>query len=363
MPHSNRVHNFSAGPATLPLEVLEKAREELTDYRGKGASIMEMSHRSPEYSAIQEEATNRLKSLVGAGEGWNVLFLGGGASTQFLMAPYNFLNGSRTVDYINTGAWSTKAIKEAKPFGTVNVSYTGEEGGFIHIPERDELNLSKDATYLHFTSNNTIFGTQFQKEPDSNGAPLVCDASSDFLSRTIDIDRYGLIYAGAQKNLGPSGVTVVLVHDSLLSKTREESIPTILRYRTHVEKLFHTPPVYGVYLVNYVLEWLEGKGGLKSMETLNQKKADLLYGEIDSDDFYRGTAEVSSRSLMNVTFRLQSEELEAAFLREAAKEDLVALKGHRSVGGIRASIYNACRLESVEALTNFMQRFRRSNTK
>lgn len=356
-----RIHNFSAGPATLPLDVLKRVQSELVDYRGMGQSIIEASHRSPEYTEINEQAGTRLKSLLGAGDDWNVLFLQGGASTQFLMVAQNFLNEERTADYINTGAWSKKAIKEARLFGNVHIPFTGEEGSFTHIPTNDELSLSGDSTYVHFTSNNTIFGTQFQSEPETNGVPLVCDASSDFLSRPIDLDKYGLIYAGAQKNVGPAGVTIVLVRDSFMEKVLDRPAPTILQYKTHLEKLFNTPPVFAVYMVNYVLEWIEEKGGLDYFAEFNQKKADLLYGEIDRDNFYRGTADEASRSLMNVTFRLTSEELEKQFLKEAAAQDLVALKGHRSVGGIRASIYNACGMESVETLVKFMADFRAKN--
>lgn len=357
----NRVHNFSAGPATLPLEVLEKVQSELPDYRGKGSSIIEMSHRSPEYTEINEQASERLKGILNAGDGWNVLFLGGGASTQFLMVAQNFLNKERTADYINTGSWSTKAIKEARLFGNVHIPYSSEKEDFTRVPVNSDLDLSKDAAYLHFTSNNTIFGTQFRQEPDSNGAPLVCDASSDFLSRPVDLERYGLIYAGAQKNIGPAGVTVVLIHDDFMEKVLPGPMPTILKYRTHLEKLFNTPPVFGVYMVNYVLEWIQEKGGIEYFTDVNRKKAELLYNEIDSDDFYRGTAETESRSYMNVTYRLENEDLEAKFLKEAAANDLVALKGHRSVGGIRASIYNACEYSSVEKLVAFMSDFRKSN--
>ncbi|MEX0593752.1 MAG: 3-phosphoserine/phosphohydroxythreonine transaminase [Balneolaceae bacterium] len=357
-----RIHNFSAGPATLPLDVLKRVQSELADYRGTGQSIIEASHRSPEYTEINEQAASRLKSLLGAGDDWNVLFLQGGASTQFLMVAQNFLNEDRTADYINTGAWSKKAIKEAKLFGTVNIPYSGEEGGFTHIPDQNELSLTENATYVHFTSNNTIFGTQFATEPDTNGVPLVCDASSDFLSRPMDLEKYGLIYAGAQKNVGPAGVTIVLVRDSFMKSVLDRPTPTILQYKTHLEKLFNTPPVFAVYMVNYVLEWIEEKGGLDAFAEFNQKKADLLYNEIDSDDFYRGTADTDSRSRMNVTFRLQTEDLEKQFLKEAAGFDLVALKGHRSVGGIRASIYNACEMKSVETLVKFMADFRTQNS-
>jgi phosphoserine aminotransferase len=356
-----RVHNFSAGPGTLPTAVLEKAQQELVNYRGRGASIIEMSHRSPEYTEINEQATSRLKTLLGADDDWEVLFLQGGASSQFMMVPYNFLNKERTANYIDTGAWSDKAIKEAKLFGNVKTSFSDKEGGYGHIPADSELTFADGAVYTHFTSNNTIFGTQFQTEPKTGGAPLVCDASSDFLSRPIDLDKYGLIYAGAQKNLGPAGVTVVMVRKSFLKTRRSEPVPTILNYNTHVAKLFNTPPVFAVYMVNYVLEWIQEKGGLNAFVKINNEKADLLYSEIDSDDFYRGTVEKGSRSKMNVTFRLKSEDLEKQFITEAAKQDLVSLKGHRSVGGIRASIYNACELNSVKALVGFMQEFRTKN--
>ena len=356
-----RVHNFSAGPATLPLSVLEKAQKELVNYRNKGASLIEMSHRSPEYTEVNEQATSRLKNILGADDDWEVLFLQGGASTQFMMVPQNFLNPEKTANYIDTGVWSAKAIKEAKLFGNVHTAFSDKDNGYSHIPTDDELSFSDDAVYTHFTSNNTIFGTQFQTEPASGNAPLVCDASSDFLSRPLDMEKYGLIYAGAQKNLGPAGVTVVMVRKSFLEKQIPETIPTILNYKTHIQKLFNTPPVFAVYMVNLVLEWILEKGGLNAFVKLNEEKASLLYGEIDRDDFYRGTVEKEARSKMNVTFRLGSEELEKTFLSEAAKHDLVALKGHRSVGGIRASIYNACEPDSVKALTGFMQDFRNQN--
>lgn len=356
-----RVHNFSAGPATLPVSVLVKAQSELTDYKGKGASIMEMSHRSPEYKEINDQAVERLKRITGADDDWEVLFLQGGASKQFLMAPYNFLSEGQTADYIDTGSWSSKAIKEAKLFGNVHVPFSGKEINYTRIPSDKELNPSGDAVYTHITSNNTIFGTQFQEEPETNGSLLICDASSDFLSRPINLDRYALIYAGAQKNLGPAGVTVVMIRKSFMKNQKSEGIPTMINYQTHLDKIFNTPPVFAVYLVNYVLEWVEEEGGLEHFQEVNTKKADLLYSELDKDDFYRGTVEKDSRSKMNVTFRLQNEELEQTFLTEAAENDLVALKGHRSVGGIRASIYNACELKSVEVLVDFMREFRKNN--
>lgn len=355
-----RVHNFSAGPATLPLEVLEKVQSELVEYRGKGTSIIEMSHRSPEYTEVNEQAETRLKSLLGADDDWQVLFLQGGASSQFMMVPQNFLTTDRTADYIDTGAWSAKAIKEAKLFGNVNVPFSGKEENYTKLPDASSLNYSDNPAFIHITSNNTIFGTQFHSDPVVP-APMVCDASSDFLSRRMDLDKYGLIYAGAQKNLGPAGVTVIMIKKSFLKTQHEGPIPTILNYNTHVAKLFNTPPVFAVYMVNYVLDWIQEKGGLTYFEKFNTEKADLLYNELDKDDFYRGTVDKDSRSKMNVTFRIKDESLESKFLSEATKNDLVALKGHRSVGGIRASIYNACPMESVEALVSFMQEFRSQN--
>lgn len=358
----NRVHNFSAGPAALPTEVLEKAQSEFLDYKGTGTSIMEMSHRGKEYVEVDTQARERLIRILGLGDDFEVMFLQGGASTQFMQVPLNFLNEAQTADYINTGAWSTKAIKEAKLFGNVNEAFSSATSNFNRVPENTELKLSKNARYVHYTSNNTIFGTQFEKEPESNGAPLICDASSNFLSKPVDVNRHGIIYAGAQKNLGPSGVTVVIIRKDFLSTMNKERIPTIQNYNTHAgAAMFNTPPTFPVYMVNLVLEWVESKGGLKYFEQVNTQKAELLYGEIDADDFYTGTAETTSRSKMNVTFRLPDEELEAKFLKEASEVQLVALKGHRSVGGIRASIYNACTLDTVSALTSFMKDFRAKN--
>ncbi|WP_340106629.1 3-phosphoserine/phosphohydroxythreonine transaminase [Rhodohalobacter sp. 8-1] len=356
----DRAHNFCAGPATLPLPVLQKVQNELTNYRGKGTSILEMSHRSREYTEIDRQATERLKKLLGAGDEWSVLFLQGGASSQFMMVPQNFLSSDRTADYIDTGTWSDNAIHEAKLFGNVHVPFSSKSENYTRIPSNSELELSDNASYLHFTSNNTIYGTQFPTEPHVS-VPLVCDASSDFLSRPINLDRYGLIYAGAQKNLGPAGVTVVLIKDSFADRQVNIDIPTILDYKTHMKKIFNTPPVFAVYMVNYVLEWLEQNGGIEHFQSLNQKKSEKLYTEIDRDDFYNGTVQKESRSKMNVTFRLNDNHLEEKFLTEAKASGLLALKGHRSVGGIRASIYNACPMESVNALVDFMKDFRQSN--
>ena len=356
----DRAHNFCAGPATLPLPVLEKVQAELTNYRGKGASILEMSHRSKEYTEINRQAVSRLKNLLNAGEEWDVLFLQGGASSQFMMVPQNFLSPDRTADYIDTGTWSYKAIHEANIFGNVHIPFSSKPENYTRVPSNDELELSANAGYVHFTSNNTIYGTQFPSEPNVD-APLVCDASSDFLSRPLNLDKYGLIYAGAQKNLGPAGVTVVLIKKSFADSQANNDIPTILDYKTHMKKIFNTPPVFAVYMVNYVLEWLEQSGGISHFQSVNQLKSEKLYAELDRDDFYYGTVQKGSRSKMNVTFRLNDENLESLFLKEAEQHGLLALKGHRSVGGIRASIYNACTLESVDALISFMKEFRNTH--
>ncbi|MBO6585301.1 MAG: 3-phosphoserine/phosphohydroxythreonine transaminase [Gracilimonas sp.] len=353
-----RVHNFSAGPAALPLEVLEIVQDELLDYHGTGTSIMEKSHRGKEYTKVDAEAKERLTRILGLGDDFHIMFLQGGATAQFMQVPFNFLEEGQTADYINTGVWSQKAIKEARLFGNVHIPFSSEDEDFTRVPANEELRLSESPRYVHYTSNNTIYGTQFRTEPDSNGAPLVCDASSDFISRPIDVARYGLIYAGAQKNLGPSGVTVVIVRKDFLQTNTKQNIPTFLNYHSHSKRIFNTPPSFAVYMVNLVLQWVEDKGGIPYFQKLNNQKAELLYNTIDQDDFYTGTADVDSRSKMNVTFRLPTEELEQRFISEAEELGLVALKGHRSVGGIRASIYNACAMESVKALTDFMKEFR-----
>lgn len=356
-----RVHNFSAGPATLPLEVLKKAQEELTDFQNMGRSVMEISHRSPEYTEIDNQAKSRLRDLLGLGTDFEIMFLQGGASSQFMMVPFNFLDEDQTADYIDTGRWSNKAIREAQIFGNVHRPFSSSDSGYDCVPKNSDLRFSEDPVYVHFTSNNTVAGTQFASEPETDGVPLVCDASSDFLSKPIDVSKYGIIYAGAQKNIGPAGVTVVIIRNDFLEKAKTEGVPTILQYKTHAEKIFNTPPTFNVYMVNLVLEWIQQKGGLSYFKKFNEKKAALLYDEIDKDDFYRGAVEEESRSLMNATFRLPSEELESKFLAEAEKHDLYTLKGHRSVGGIRASMYNACPIESVETLVDFMKEFRKKN--
>ncbi|HLT46474.1 MAG TPA: 3-phosphoserine/phosphohydroxythreonine transaminase [Rubricoccaceae bacterium] len=359
-----RLHNFSAGPGALPEEVIEEVRAELPVYDDVGASIMEISHRSPAYDAVHNGAVERMKRLLGLGDGWHVLFLQGGASLQFYQAPLNFLPEGGKADYLVTGSWSKKALKEAKIVAasrgaTVNVAASSEDAQFSYIPEPGTWQLDPDAAFLHFTSNNTIYGTQFQDEPEVD-VPLVCDASSDFLSRPIAVERYGLIYAGAQKNIGPAGTTAVLVREDFLQR-RVEGLPTLLDYRTHVGTLYHTPAVFAVYIVEKVLKWIEANGGLAGMTARNDRKAETLYGAIDATDFYTGTARPDSRSKMNVTFRLPSEELEAKFVKEAKEEGLLALKGYRTVGGIRASIYNAVSQASVDALVDFMRRFEAAN--
>lgn len=357
----NRSHNFSAGPAILPVEVLQKAKEELLDYQDTGSSIMEMSHRGPEYTEVDAQARQRLTKLLGLGDEFEILFLQGGASTQFLMAPYNYLYDGKKAAYLNTGTWSKKAIKEAKLFGQIQVPFTSEDSNFSRVPAKGDFTVPSDAEYLHFTSNNTIFGTQYRQEPEGNGIPLVCDASSDFLSRPLDISKYGILYGGAQKNAGPAGLAIVIIRKDFLEKAKADNIPSMMSYKTQAGTMFNTPPTFSVYLFNLVLEWLQKKGGLAAMDKQNQEKAGKLYAEIDSDDFYRGTAEEASRSLMNVCFRLPSEDLEKQFLNEAKTLQLNGLKGHRSVGGIRASIYNACPPESVDTLISFMKEFKQKN--
>ena len=355
-----RLHNFSAGPGALPSDVMEEVRDELPVYPGLGASIMEVSHRSAGYTEIHERAKERMARLLGLGDGWHVLFLASGASMQFHQVPLNFLPEGGSVAYLDTGNWSGKAVAEAVIVANtrsarVDVVASSRDGDYSYVPRQSDWRLDPGATYLHYTSNNTIYGTQLRAEPDVP-MPLVCDASSDFLSRPLDVDRYGLLYAGAQKNIGPAGVTAVLVRDEFL-QTRLPGLPTLLDYGTHAKKLFHTPPVFAIYIVDKVLGWIERNGGLPGMVERNRAKVDALYGALDATDFYRPTARPEDRSHMNVTFRLPSEELEARFVTEAAGEGLLALKGYRTVGGIRASIYNAVEPASVDALVDFMSRF------
>lgn len=356
---SGRLYNFSAGPGTLPEAVLEEVRDEFPVYQHIGSTVVEISHRSGTYSQIEENAKRLTKKLLGLSDDWHVLFLQGGASMQFHQVPLNFLPKDGTADYLVTGAWAKKALKEAKFLGNARAAASSADRNFCYIPDASTWDLDPQAAYLHYTSNNTIFGTQFQEEP-AVGVPLVCDASSDFMSRPLTAERYGLIYAGAQKNIGPAGVTMVLVREDFLQR-RNQPLPTMLDYGTHAADLFNTPPVFAVYMVEKVLRWLDGLGGIPAIQDINDAKAKKLYGRIDRNDFYRGTADVGSRSQMNVTFRLADEALEKKFIDEAKAEGLLALKGHRSVGGIRASIYNACPPEAVDALVAFMDAFEQRN--
>ncbi|HVT16449.1 MAG TPA: 3-phosphoserine/phosphohydroxythreonine transaminase [Thermoanaerobaculia bacterium] len=355
---SARIFNFSAGPAVLPLSVLEEAQRDLVCLPGVGMSILEISHRSRAFDEIIQGAEADFRALARIPEGYHVLFLQGGASTQFSMVPMNILTAGATADYVVTGSWSKKAVKEAKKVGAVNVAATTEAENFARIPRQDELELTPGAAYVHYTSNNTIFGTQWPAEPAAGDVPLVCDASSDIFSRPLDVGRYGIIYAGAQKNLGPSGLTLVVIREDLV-KRGAESLPAMLRYATHVESksLYNTPPVFAIYILRLVLKWLAGSGGLAAMAAANERKAGKLYAEIDRTGFYRGHAARDSRSAMNLTFRLPSEELEKQFVQEATAAGFDGLEGHRSVGGLRASIYNAFPAEGIDALVAFMRDF------
>lgn len=359
----NRIYNFSAGPATLPLEVLQEAQSELLNYQNTGMSIMEISHRSKPYEVINAEAEANMKELLGLGDDYRVLFLQGGASTQFAMVPMNFLTPDRTADYILTGQWAEKAAKEAKLFGKVHIAATTAAENFKSIPAPEEIHLSEQPAYVHLTSNNTIHGTQWQNFPTFGDIPLVADMSSDILCRPFDASKFSLIYAGAQKNLGPSGVTVVILRKEL-AENSPKTIPTMLRYDTHAanDSLYNTPPAFSVYILNLVLRWVKAQGGLVAMEQHNTTKAKVIYDAIDnSGGFYRGHAAANSRSLMNITFRLPSEELEKQFAAESTKAGLDGLKGHRSVGGLRASIYNAMSLAGCQALADFMAEFQKKN--
>ena len=360
---SKRIINFNPGPAALPLPVLEEIREDLLDYKGAGLSVLEMSHRAKEFEAILNDAIARTRRLLRLDERFHVIFLQGGATLQFSMIPMNFLADGRSADYVNTGTWSTNAIKEAKLLNKpIRVAASSEESRFTRIPQ--PIAFSPDAVYAHITSNNTIRGTQWQVVPDTAGVPMIADMSSDFMSRPFDASRFGLIYAGAQKNIGPAGVTMVIIRDDLL-KLVPENLPVMLKYTTYVTKnsLYNTPPCFTIYAVHLVLKWIEETvGGLAKMAAVNRTKADRLYGCIDaSGGFYRGTAEPASRSQMNATFRLANEDLEKRFLEEALQSGLGGLKGHRSVGGCRASLYNAVSLEAVDALVDFMGSFAKRN--
>ena len=362
MTTTTRVFNFSAGPAVLPLEALEQVQRDLLSLPGVGMSILEVSHRSKPFEEILAGCEADLRRLGGIPDNYRVLFLQGGASLQFSMVPMNLLTAQSSADYIVTGAWSQKAVKEAKRVGAVKIAATTEGENFARIPQQSELKLDPGAAYVHYTTNNTIFGTEFHYVPATGRVPLVADASSDIFSRPIDVSKYGLIYAGAQKNLAPAGVTLVIVRDDLLKRT-PTTLPTMLQYGVHADNqsMYNTPPVFAIYVMRLVLAWLLKQGGLAEIDRRNARKADKLYAAIDRTAFYRGHAAKDSRSRMNVTFRLPSEELEKKFAKEATAAGLDGLKGHRSVGGMRASIYNAFPEEGVDSLVQFMAEFERRN--
>lgn len=357
---TERIFNFSAGPAVLPLEVLEEAREDLLSLRGTGIGVLEHSHRGKAFTAVRNEAEAAIREVGSIPDNYKVLFLQGGASLQFAMLPMNFLSEGQTADYVVTGAWAKKAIKEAKSAGNAHVAATSEDRNFCYVPK--EYDFSADARYVHFTSNNTIFGTQFATEPNvPAGSTLICDASSDIFSRQIDVSKYGMIYAGTQKNLGPSGVTLVIIRDDLVD-AGNDSLPAMLQYRTYAENdsMYNTPPAFGIYLVGRVCQWLLDQGGLTAIQERNEAKAAKLYDYLETSSLFSATADADSRSKMNVTFVTGDADTDAEFIKQATAAKLDGLKGHRSVGGMRASIYNAFPPEGVDALVDFMKNFEAS---
>jgi len=359
-----RAFNFNAGPGALPLPVLERIREELLDWRGSGMSVMEMSHRSPEFESINAAANQKLRSLLGISDDYAVIFLQGGGSMQFTMAPMNLCLPGKPVDVLHTGTWTAKAIGELKKGILHNIAASTESEKFVRLPRNDEIKFSPDASYVHICTNNTIEGTQWSVLPETGNVPLVADMSSDIASRPVEVKKYGVIFAGAQKNLGPSGVTIVIIRKDLAERA-DKNLPTLLQYRTHIKEnsLYHTPPTFAVYIVGLVLEWIESEGGVPGIEKRNDAKAKLLYDTIEtSGGFYRCPVEKSSRSKMNVVFRVADgdETIEKQFAKEAADAGLVGTPGHRSVGGMRVSLYNAVTLNAVEALTEFMHEFHRT---
>jgi len=357
----SRIFNFSAGPAVLPEEVLVEAQTQLVDYHGSGMSIMEMSHRGKEYMAVQAEAEANIRKLLNVSDDYAVLFLTGGASGQFAMIPMNLLGADQTADYTHSGSWAGKAIKEAKLFGKVNLAADVSKSKPSRMPLDSELKWTDGAVYAHITSNETIEGTQWKEFPKTN-APIIADMSSDILSRPFDVKPFGLVYAGSQKNMGPAGVTLVIIRKDLAEKVSPK-VPVIYQYKTHIENesMYNTPPCFAIYIVMLVTRWLAKMGGLSAMNAINEKKAAVLYAAIDGTEFYQGTAEKAFRSSMNVTFRLPTEDLEEKFVKEASSRGLKGLKGHRSVGGIRASIYNAFPAAGVDTLIAFMKEFEQKN--
>jgi phosphoserine aminotransferase len=359
---TSRIFNFSAGPAILPRTVLEQAQRDLPGLPGVGMSILEISHRSKPFDEIIERCEADIRRLAGVPDNYRVLFLQGGASLQFSMVPMNLLPAGGSADYVVTGVWAQKAVKEAKRVGGVKIAATTEGESFDRVPTQSELTLDPNAAYVHYTTNNTIYGTEFHYVPDVGNVPLVADTSSDMFSRPIDISKFGLLYAGAQKNLGPSGLTLVIIREDLLART-PSSLPTMLQYSVQAENksLYNTPPVFAIYIMRLVMAWALEQGGLAAIEQANVRKADKLYAEIDRSGFYRGHAQKDSRSRMNITFRLPSEELEKKFAKESTAAGLDGLKGHRSVGGLRASVYNAFPEAGIDSLVQFMQEFERRN--
>ena len=358
---THRIFNFAAGPAVLPVPVLEEIQRDLVALPGVGMSILEIGHRSKTFESVLSQAEADIRTLAGIPSNYRVLFLQGGASMQFSMVPMNLLTAGMTADYIDSGSWADKAIKEAKKIGTVNVAATTKAENYSRLPRQEELKLTPGAAYVHMTSNNTIEGTEYKDLPAVGGVPLVSDTSSDMFSHPIDVSRHALIYSGAQKNMGPAGVVVVIIRDDLVQRSAEKkaTLATMLNYAVHAENssLYNTPPAFSVYALGLVMKWLLRQGGLKAVAVANERKAARLYAEIDRTGFYRGTAEKNSRSLMNVTFRLATEDLEKLFIKESTAAGLDGLQGHRAVGGMRASIYNAFPEEGVNALVEFMRAF------
>ena len=359
-----RVYNFSAGPAMLSEDVLKKAAEEMLEYGSSGQSVMEMSHRSKEYQAIIDACEASLREVMNIPDNYKVLFLQGGASMQFAMIPMNLMVKGKA-DFVVTGQWATKAYKEAQKFGTANSVASSKDKTFSYIPQLDESKFDKDADYFHICLNNTIYGTKFSKLPETGNVPLVADMSSCILSEPIDVSKFGLIYAGAQKNMGPAGLTVVIIREDLVREFPEDSkVPTMLQYKTHVDNgsMFNTPPTYAIYILRLVLEWIKGKGGLQAMKELNEKKAKIIYDFLDGSKMFNATVQGEDRSLMNIPFVTGNDELDAKFVAEAKKNGLVNIKGHRSVGGMRASVYNAMPIKGCEALVSFMKKFEEENS-
>ena len=356
----SKKYNFYAGPAILPEEVMKKAQEEFLNFNGIGLSVMEISHRSKDFDAVVTGAEEKVRKLLGVPDNYSVLFLHGGASLQFGMIPMNLLKGG-TADYVNTGAWAKKAIKEAKLFGTVNVAGSSEDKNFSYIPK--DLNLTPGASYVHITSNETIGGIQWKNFPETGEVPLIADMSSDIFSKELDVSKFGLIYAGAQKNMGPAGVALVIISNDLVESSMDD-LTSMLNYKIHAEKksLYNTPPCFGIYIIKLVMEWIEKSGGVSAVQEINEEKPKILYDTIDRSAMYSGTAAVEDRSRMNVTFRLTSEELESKFIKEATEANFIGVKGHRSVGGCRASIYNAMPVEGVKELAKFMRKFEEDNS-